>query len=421
MKTNRLQLLAAYCRQLKGRRQVLIVVQRFWQDEGTRNAAALTYTSLFAVVPLLMVLYSMLAALPLFRDISDELQLRLFNHLVPTTGVVVQEYLGVFAQQARQLTLIGMLVLLVTAGMMLVNIEKAFNHIWRVEKPRRGLQAFLIYWVVLTLGPLLLGAGVMFSSYLATLPLVEKLNGFTGGSVAYLWRYLPLVLSMLAFTLLYWAVPNCVVKLKDAWAGGVLMALLFEAAKKIFAWAVSSFPSYELVYGAFAAFPLFLVWMYISWVMILLCAEWVAIKGLEVTAPEQTNLAQKLEPGEQVLLILSLLWQAFTRGEGVTTSSLHASAPNQSLASWHSQLAWLQANQWAVYDSERQLWLPGKDYNSLSLAKCLQALPWRPPVASQWPEQLKDLHQLRQLLHKMQEQEAKQMDFPLGSLLLEKN
>ena len=177
-----------------------------------------------------------------------------------------------------------------------VTIEKAFNKIWRVEKPRRGLQAFLIYWTVLTLGPLLLGAGIVLSSYLTTMPLLSKLDGVTGGGVATLWKFLPFTFSILAFTMLYWAVPHCKIKFRDAAVGGLAMAFLFEAAKKIFTWFVSSFPSYELIYGAFAAFPLFLMWIYISWMMILLCAHWVAVRGL----PSEKYANDSLDPSLQI-------------------------------------------------------------------------------------------------------------------------
>lgn len=398
---------------LKGVNQLHRVAQRFIQDNGTRNAAALTYTSLFAVVPMLMVIYSMLAALPVFKGIGDELQIMLFDHLVPTTGVVIQDYMSEFAKQARHLTLVGAIVLLVTAGMMIVSIEKAFNQIWRVEKPRRGLQAFLIYWSVLTLGPLLLGAGVMLSSYLNTLPLIAQLDGFTGGGISNLWQYLPLMFSFLAFTLLYWAVPNCSVRLRDALVGGVAMAFLFESAKRVFAWFVGNFPSYEFIYGAFAAFPLFLLWMYISWVMILLCAQWVAVRGL----PKETLQEDDLEPSLQMLIVLKEIWQAFAQAKGIEENRLRNLVASKNADEWHVRMHWMQENNWVTFDAERKVWLPGRDFNRISFASWLTHLPWRLPPVETWPATLQELHLLSERLHAIQQLEASSLNLPLSDLI----
>jgi len=395
---------------LKGINYAWRVFQRFLRDDGPRNAAALTYTSLFAVVPMLMVVYSMLSALPIFSGVGDELEIILFDHLVPSTGEVIQDYLGGFAKQARQLTLVGVIVLIVTAGMMIVSIEKTFNHIWRVEKPRRGLQALLIYWTVLTLGPMLLGAGLLLSSYLTTLPLLDRLNGFTGGGVASLWAFLPFLFSVLAFTMLYWAVPHCSVRFSDAAVGGLAMAVLFETAKKTFTWFVSSFPSYELIYGAFAAFPLFLMWVYIAWIMILLCAQWVAVRGL----PEENTLPDKLPAGLQMLLVLRELWEAFAKAEGVEESRLRHLAASENAAQWQANMQWMQANRWIVFDAERELWMPGRDFNRISFASWLQALPWRLPLVEDWPKAFNDLQELRTVLAALQKEEAQRFAEPLG-------
>lgn len=402
---------------LKGINYAWQVVQRFLHDDGPRNAAALTYTSLFAVVPMLVMVYSMLAALPVFRGVGDELQVMLFDHLVPTTGAVIQDYMGDFAKQARQMTLVGAIVLIVTAGMMIVTIEKAFNKIWRVEKPRRGLQAFLIYWTVLTLGPLLLGSGIVLSSYLTTMPLLSKLDGVTGGGVATLWKFLPFTFSILAFTMLYWAVPHCKIKFRDAAVGGLAMAFLFEAAKKIFTWFVSSFPSYELIYGAFAAFPLFLMWIYISWMMILLCAHWVAVRGL----PSEKYANDSLDPSLQMLVILKELWQAFAKAEGIEENRLRTLVSSKNAEQWQINMEWLQHNKWIVFDREQDVWLPGRDYSRISFASWLQALPWRVPKVETWPESLDDLTELRQELQTLQHQETNNFAAPLASYLTDYN
>ncbi|WP_114418811.1 YihY family inner membrane protein [Marinospirillum perlucidum] len=393
-------------------RVIVDVFQRFLKDDCPRNAAALTYTSLFAVVPLLTVTYSMLAALPVFRGVGEQLQGMLFDHFVPATGQVVKDYMGDFAQQARQLTLVGVIFLIITATLMIINIEKAFNAIWRVEKPRRGLQAFLIYWTVLTLGPLLLGAGLVLSSYLTSLPLLEKVADPIGGG-ALLWNYLPFIFSTLAFTLLYWAVPHCHVRFRHAASGGLAMALLFEIAKAGFSWFVTSFPSYELVYGAFAAFPLFLLWMYVSWLLILLCAEWVAMQGL----PEEESQIETLEPGLQLLRVLQVLWQAFAQAEGVDENRLRSLAGSQNASLWQERLQWLQSHHWIVFDVEREVWLPGRDFSRISFADWLEQLPWRLPPLAFWPEQLLELKDLTLAQQEVEAQQRQVFSKPVSHFL----
>ena len=384
---------------------LLQLVTKFFHDEGPRYSAALTYTSLFAVVPLLTVIYSLLAALPVFQGLADELQLKMFNHLMPATGEVIQGYLSGFAKQARQLTLVGVGVLILTAGLMIVNIEKAFNHLWQEKKQRKGLQAFLIYWATLTLGPLLIGAAMLLSSYLTTLPLLAQLDGYTGGNIASLWRFLPFVMSGLAFTLMYWAVPNCKVKLSHAAQGGFAMALLFELAKRLFTWFVASFPSYEFIYGAFAAFPLFLLWSYISWILILFCAQWVALQGLK----QKGNLTLKgaaHPPAVQSLLILHLLWEAFNKAEGVEEAQLAGLA---------TSLDWLKANNWAAFNPDTQTWQPARNFNTASLAELINQLPWAlPPVAS-WPEEARQLEKLLAAVAALETQRNQQLNQPLAS------
>jgi membrane protein len=247
------------------------LLQRFSRDHGFTSAAALTYTTLFAVVPVMTVAFAMLSAIPAFQGMDDRIQAFVFSNFVPSTGSAVQEYLRGFVGQARQLTWIGVGLLLVTALMMLLTVERVFNDIWRVRQPRRGVIRFLIYWAILSLGPLLMGVGFATSTYIASLSLLSGPHSLLGAQAVL--RVMPLLLSVLAFTLLYAAVPNTRVPLRHAAIGGCFTAVLFEATKKLFSLYVVYFPSYQLIYGAFATVPLFLLWIYLCWVMVLLGAE----------------------------------------------------------------------------------------------------------------------------------------------------
>lgn len=220
--------------------------RQFIANQGVLNASALTYTTLFAVVPLMTVSYAVLAAVPSFQGVGEELQSWVFSNFVPTTGAVVQDYLSNFANQARQLTAVGVAVLAVTAIMMMKNIEAAFNRVWRVSEPRKGLSSFLLYWAVLSLGPVLIGLGLGVTSYIASISVITEATELVGR--ARLLSILPMILSAAAFTLLYAAVPNCRVPIKNAFYGGLVVAILFETAKRGFALFVTQFPSYELIY-----------------------------------------------------------------------------------------------------------------------------------------------------------------------------
>lgn len=244
------------------------LIRDFMAHGCQKSAAALTYMTLFAIVPLMTVVYSVFSVIPAFDGVAERLQIMIFSNFIPETSQSIQQYLATFSAQARSLTAAGVAMLMVTAYLMLVNIEATFNAIWGVEKPRRGLSSFLLYWAVLSIGPLLLGAGLAASTYVLSLKLMMTGDHALGILGTVLFRLLPLVTAAAAFTLLFVAVPNCRVPLKYALIGGVTTAVLFEALKVIFSAMVAN-SSFQLIYGAFAAVPLFLLWVNLVWTIIL--------------------------------------------------------------------------------------------------------------------------------------------------------
>lgn len=264
-----------------GLRAILADIRGFLRYLGTRlvedrcqqSAAALTYVTLFALVPLITVFYTILSVFPTFQSLGEQVQALIFDHFVPSTGAEIQHYLANFAEKARGLTLAGTLLLLASAYLMLKNIEKAFNQIWRVRQHRRGMASFLLYWAVLSLGPLLIGAALLISTYLFSLSVFTEVPESAKLKSALLGA-LPALLSFATFTLIFAAVPNCRVPLRHAALGGAVTTVLFQAVKSLFAWTVS-IGSYQLIYGTFAALPLFLLWVYLSWLMLLVGAEFV--------------------------------------------------------------------------------------------------------------------------------------------------
>ncbi len=248
------------------------ILRRYREDHCQESAAALTYTSLFAVVPLMTVSYAILSGVPEFQSVGTELRTLIFNNFVPTSGSEIENYLIQFSSQARKLSSVGVLFLAVTAYLMLKSIEKTFNKIWRSHHNRSGLRTFLMYWAILSLGPILIGLSLATTTYLLSMSFFN--DSEFSGSLPIMLSLLPAILSTAIFTLLYTAVPNCYVPLKHAFYGGIFTTILLSSAKAAFTSLVSN-TSYQLIYGTFAAIPLFLLWIYLSWLIILFAAQFV--------------------------------------------------------------------------------------------------------------------------------------------------
>ena len=245
----------------------VLMLRQYQAKACQKSAASLTYMTLFATVPMMTVTYSMFSIIPAFQDLGDDLQALLFNHFLPNSEQELVNYLKDFSVQARKMTVFGLAFLLVSAYLMLKNIEQNFNAIWGVAKGRRGISNFLLYWAILSLGPLLLGVALAMSTYLTSFRLLVG-TYYSLGVLEWVFKLTPWLLTWAAFTLLFAAVPNCKVSIRDAFIGGLATTLCFQALKAAFGWIVSH-SSFSLVYGAFAALPLFLLWVNMSWMVIL--------------------------------------------------------------------------------------------------------------------------------------------------------
>ncbi len=290
------------------------VWERFCADQCTRTAAALTYLSLFAVVPLLTVIFAMLSLVPAFAHAGGDIQTFVFSHFLPSSGAEIQQYLLQFSEQARKLTGIGIAFLIATALTMLTRIEKEFNTIWRTRGNRTGLNSFLRYWAILSLGPLFIGLAIGISTYLASLHvLFAQVDIF--GIRKFLFVAAPYALTTAAFTLLFAAIPNCRVPVLHALFGGAVSALCFEMAKYIFARVMAN-ASYQLIYGTFAAIPLFLLWIYTSWVIVLAGAEFV--HAITNYGGRDSHVPNWLA----ALCVLEVLWRKHDEGTALRESEL---------------------------------------------------------------------------------------------------
>lgn len=262
-------------RRASGVEYLKYTLRRFAADQCPQRAAALTYTTLLALVPLVAVSFAVFAAFPAFEGMREQVHKFVFENFVPQVGAVVQQHLEDFARKTGRLTAVGVIFLVVTSVMLLSAISGTFNAIWRARPARTLLVRLPIYWFVLTAAPMLLGAGMSLSGYLFTVARASGVEEYTGPLVR-LAGLLPAIFEVAGLSLLYFFVPNTPVRWRDAVIGGITASLLLEILKKGFGLYVTSFPTYQTIYGALATFPIFLLWMYVVWIVVLFGAEMTA-------------------------------------------------------------------------------------------------------------------------------------------------
>jgi membrane protein len=246
--------------------------RRFYRQRGFQIAAALAYTTLLSVVPFATVTFGVIGRLPYFSGLQDTVQGFITRNFMPAFGDAVWTHLNVFSDRAAALTLPGIAVLVLIALLLMATIENAFNIIWHIRNHRPAVARFVVYWTILTLGPLLAGTGVLAASYLFSLELFNQLGGVYGLRERFI-SWLPFITTVFVFALIYHVIPNCPVRRRHAFTGALLAALLFEGAKAGFRVYLQSVPTYQVIYGAIAVVPVFLIWVYISWVIVILGAH----------------------------------------------------------------------------------------------------------------------------------------------------
>ncbi|MEN3297496.1 MAG: rane protein [Burkholderiales bacterium] len=245
--------------------------RRLNEERLPQVAGSLTFTTVLALVPMLTIAFAIFTTFPLFNTFRSALEAYFIKSLMPKTiANTILGYLSQFSTKATRLSAVGAVALILTAVAMMLMIDRVFNHIWRVKTSRPFTQRIVVYWAVVTLGPLLIGVSMTVTSSIFTVTGDVTRNAPIFGNVMY--TLVSLILTMVAFALLYMAVPNRLVEWRDAMLGGLVAAIAFEIAKRIFVVFVAKFPTYTVIYGALAAVPIFLVWIYVSWLVVLLGA-----------------------------------------------------------------------------------------------------------------------------------------------------
>lgn len=246
---------------------------RFYKVKGLDAVIILSYTTLLSLVPLLGLMLSIFSMSSLFESLSKEMMDIMVTHILPNAEEDIQQYLWQFSQQVAKLKGPSLVFILITTVLLLRAIDGKINSIWSSDKTRIWWVSVLNYLGVSLIGPVLLGGSLVLSSYLAAMPLISEVQDFISVPLPFDWVYaLPILFNVLGFLVLYRFVPIVRVGWLSALVGAFMAALLLEALKTGFVLYLEWFPTYSVIYGAFAAIPILLLWIYSLWLIILFCA-----------------------------------------------------------------------------------------------------------------------------------------------------
>lgn len=251
------------------------VFRRFVDERCAQAAAALSFSTLLSLVPMIAIAAVMIARLPFAEGLSKALEEFLLANLLPDrAGTIIVKYIGEFTRKTQHLRLVGGLALIATALVQMLTIEHTFNAIWEVRESRPLLRRIAMHMLALLLGPLLFGGSLVVTTFIASASfgLVEE----PFWAKAELLKAVTFAFMAAMFALVYWAVPNCRIAPWHAACGGLLAALGFAFMQRLFGLYVAKLPTYAVIYGAFATIPIFLLWLYLSWAVILVGALVVA-------------------------------------------------------------------------------------------------------------------------------------------------
>lgn len=259
------------------------------QDDNIKVPAGhLTYVTLLSLVPFLAVIFYMLSAFPMFSELNKIIEDLIYNNFVPTSGSAIKEHMTGFIENTKKMSMMGIASLIVIALLLISTIDQTINRIWRCTHKRSKIQAFTTYWTILSLGPIIIGGSIALSSYIFS---IVQEQGFLSFGFKLL-SLMPFIFTWLAFAGIYTLVPHQRVSFRYALIGGFSAALLFSLATDLFSLYITNFPTQQLIYGALAVIPILFVWVYFSWLIVLI--------GAEVTATLEEFLQKKETKVEEI-------------------------------------------------------------------------------------------------------------------------
>lgn len=351
--------------------------RRFLDDRLFEASGALAFTTVFALVPLSMVVFGVLSVFPAFGKWRDQLSDYIFSNFVPNSARAVEQVLLQLSANTGQLTTIGVVALVVSVLVTLLSVEGTFNRIWRVKSARPTFTRFLVYWTVLTLGALVATASLSVSAQFFALQIFSTEGGqWLRGAM--LWAA-PMCIELLAFATIYRVVPHRVVKWRHAFAGAALAVLLSEVVKWAIGLYLGSFSAYERIYGQIAFLPIFLLWVYLGWVSILLGASFAA----SISAFRYQPAHMRLPRGYELYGLLRLLGrftEARADGRGLLDDEIQELEPMLTDSLVQEMLAELEAIS-VLRRAESGEWLLARDLDSMTVAELYESCSLRIPIA----------------------------------------
>lgn len=247
---------------------IRLLAKRWQANHIPISAGYLTYSTTLAIVPLIMVVFSVFTAFPIFEEATEALKAVIYDNFAPNAGEMVAHYLNIFVANSKKMGIVSIIGLVVVALMLIKSIDEALNKMWKNTHKRSILLSFLLYAMILFFAPILAGASFAISSYVLSHQVFSE-AGVLSFSQSLL-KFAPFMLTWLLFSLVYWLVPNTKVKFQHAMIGAVISAIFFTLGKQAFIWYITTFPSYQAIYGALAVLPIMLLWIHLSWQVVLI-------------------------------------------------------------------------------------------------------------------------------------------------------
>lgn len=353
------------------------LARRFLDDRLLQAAAALSYTTVFALVPLAMVVFGVLSIFPVFDEWKSQLTDYVFSNFVPSAAANMKAQLLAFLDNKSNLTAAGAIGLIASLLITLNSVEGTFNRIWRVPGARPRFGRFLVYWTVLTLGALLAAASLALSAWLFALPLFsETVEGQWFSNLSL--RLAPVLIELAVITAIYRVVPHRTVKLRHAFAGALVATVLLEIVKWGLGLYLGMFNSYKNLYGALAALPILLFWIYLCWVAVLLGASFAA----GISAFRYQPASMRLPAGYEMYGLLRLIGrfdQARRQGRGLHSDEMVELEPiltDSLVQHFIGQLSDMNL----LRRAETGEWLLARDLDALTLCDLYEACHLRVPV-----------------------------------------
>ncbi len=351
--------------------------RRFLDDRLFEAAGALSYTTVFALVPLVMVVFGVLSAFPAFGEWTKALTDYIFANFVPSAAESLQGNLADITERTKTLTTAGVIALIVSLLITLHSVEATFNRIWRVKTARPKVGRFLVYWTVLTLGGLVAAASLALSTRFFALAIFETETGRWLESL--MLRLAPMAIELLAFATIFKVVPHRTVQWRHAFAGAALSVMLFELMKWGIGLYLGSFNSYQKIYGAFAAAPILLLWIFLGWATILFGASFAS----SMSAFRYQPAAMRLPVGYELYGLLRMLGRFAEyrqQGRGLHSDELQQLEPMLTDALVQEFIGEL-CEIGLLNRAESGEWLLSRDLDDVALGELYEACGLRVPVA----------------------------------------